>query len=327
MSWHFSQALEAAFSAGSCSAGEPCARSSAMPTPDGCSWPDRTTAVSSPSRSGTMCEPLTASPGLVWWMSSLAASRARTSAWPERVEDSTASAAACGRRWPESFARWDRATCSWKTPQLSLLAGLDEFSATWPRWGMMRAGECSALSMPAHLTSGNGSGLWQTPVADDSVNRVKGKVNSRGEPKLSAQVKLWPTPHGFSPDGRSNGPSGNELGRAVNRVLWPTPTVCGNHNRRGASVNSGDGLATAVRLWPTPNASDASKWSNQSLEERLSKGLQVRLNTAVSPQGGGGGSLNPTWVEWLMGWPLGWTDCADSATARFRQWQSSHGEF
>jgi hypothetical protein len=36
--------------------------------------------------------------------------------------------------------------------------------------------------------------LWQTPVADDSVDRAKGKWNSRGEPKLSAQVKLWPTP-------------------------------------------------------------------------------------------------------------------------------------
>jgi hypothetical protein len=38
-------------------------------------------------------------------------------------------------------------------------------------------------------------GLWQTPVADDAVNRVKGKVNSRGEPKLSGQVAaMWPTP-------------------------------------------------------------------------------------------------------------------------------------
>jgi hypothetical protein len=23
-----------------------------------------------------------------------------------------------------------------------------------------------------------------------------------------------------------------------------------------------------------------------------------------------GGSLNPTWVEWLMGFPIGWTDLA-----------------
>ena len=46
---------------------------------------------------------------------------------------------------------------------------------------------------------------WQTPVADDAVNRKEGKFNSRGEPKLSAQVKIltsttrdwkqnWPTP-------------------------------------------------------------------------------------------------------------------------------------
>jgi len=36
--------------------------------------------------------------------------------------------------------------------------------------------------------------MWQTPVADDSVDRISGKWNGRGEPKLSAQVKLWPTP-------------------------------------------------------------------------------------------------------------------------------------
>ena len=23
---------------------------------------------------------------------------------------------------------------------------------------------------------------------------------------------------------------------------------------------------------------------------------------------GNNGKLNPMWVEWLMGWPLGWTD-------------------
>ncbi len=27
-----------------------------------------------------------------------------------------------------------------------------------------------------------------------------------------------------------------------------------------------------------------------------------------------GGPLNPTWVEWLMGFPPGWTDCGPSAT-------------
>jgi hypothetical protein len=36
--------------------------------------------------------------------------------------------------------------------------------------------------------------------------------------------------------------------------------------------------------------------------------------------------LNPTWVEWLMGWPLGWTDCAPLAMDKFRQWCASHGK-
>ena len=42
--------------------------------------------------------------------------------------------------------------------------------------------------------------------------------------------------------------------------------------------------------------------------------------------GEGFGPLNPTWVEWLMGWPLGWTDLHASATDRFRQWCDSHGK-
>jgi hypothetical protein len=96
----------------------------------------------------------------------------------------------------------------------------------------------------------------------------------------------------------------------------PTPTAqMGEYNQ---SPNSNKKRLTLVGMarknqWPTPTASDATKWSNESLEERVSKGRQVRLNTAVSPQGGLGGQLNPTWVEWLMGYPIGWTEYEDWA--------------
>ena len=31
------------------------------------------------------------------------------------------------------------------------------------------------------------------------------------------------------------------------------------------------------------------------------------------------GSLNPMWVEWLMGFPVGWTACGVSETRSFRK--------
>jgi hypothetical protein len=38
------------------------------------------------------------------------------------------------------------------------------------------------------------------------------------------------------------------------------------------------------------------------------------------------GKLNPTWVEWLMGFPLGWTDLGDSETPSSRKSSKSSGE-
>lgn len=45
--------------------------------------------------------------------------------------------------------------------------------------------------------------------------------------------------------------------------------------------------------FPTPMASDANKWSNQTLEDRKAKGQQVRLNTAVAPEGGQWWAVEP----------------------------------
>ena len=89
--------------------------------------------------------------------------------------------------------------------------------------------------------------------------------------------------------------------------LWPTPTVCGNYNKAGLSPKSGDGLATAALKCATPTARD---WrSGKASEETHAKNSRP-LSEQI------GGSLNPTWVEWLMGWPLAWTDLKPSATAK-----------
>ena len=88
--------------------------------------------------------------------------------------------------------------------------------------------------------------------------------------------------------------------------FWPTPTVSGNHNRKGASPSSGDGLATAVKMFPTPTARDwKSGKASQATMERNARPLSEVV----------GGSLNPEFVEYLMGYPIGYTDCEHSETA------------
>jgi hypothetical protein len=100
--------------------------------------------------------------------------------------------------------------------------------------------------------------------------------------------------------------------------LWPTPTVTGNYNRKGASKNSGDGLATAVKHWPTPTCHDRKGKSGAKRGKGAVGGPCLTMVV--------GGTLNPMWVEWLMGWPIGWTDCDALEMDRFRQWFDSHGK-
>jgi hypothetical protein len=46
--------------------------------------------------------------------------------------------------------------------------------------------------------------------------------------------------------------------------------------------------------------------------------------TAKQPSGG---QLNPTWVEWLMGWPIGSTDLKPLEMDKYQQFLQKHGEF
>jgi hypothetical protein len=107
---------------------------------------------------------------------------------------------------------------------------------------------------------------------------------------------------------------------AIDAGLWPTITVHGNHNQPGSSKSAGWGLNSAVKLWPTPVRRDYRHPGKSRMERTGSKSGEC-LPQVV------GGPLNPEWVEWLMGWPSGWTELKPLAMDKFREWQQQHSQF
>lgn len=86
---------------------------------------------------------------------------------------------------------------------------------------------------------------------------------------------------------------------------------------------------TGVQSWPTPTASDTFTWALESTQQKPVSRHSVKLSDAVrmwstptaadatgssggnmhsSLRNDAGGQLNPTWAEWLMGFPIGWTE-------------------
>ncbi|MBA7597107.1 hypothetical protein ES703_04102 [subsurface metagenome] len=99
--------------------------------------------------------------------------------------------------------------------------------------------------------------------------------------------------------------------------LWPTITVAevtGGPVCLNAKHPYSMKLGQAVRMWSTPQSRDYKDRGNFTVHQEKSK-LAHRA----------GGQLNPNWVEWLMGLPIGWTGLKPLVKAKFQQWLESHG--
>ena len=141
-------------------------------------------------------------------------------------------------------------------------------------------------SMPR--TGETAAPLWATPRANDAEKR--GNVSADPRNGLPGMVRLWPTP------------SASDCGRtAINPIMTTNGTIRHKNKSGGQSYARLDAVAA---IFPTPIASD---WKNRGCKDAR-KNRQCQLQTTV------GGQLNPTWVEWLMGFPLGWTDLSASET-------------
>jgi hypothetical protein len=288
MSWLYSQALVAEYSAANSSDGEQSAPLSGSNTQQAFCAPDKMTDFSRLSRYGMTFKPLTESHGEELLMSYLEGFHAKTLAQQEKAQELTENAAECGEKWHASFARYDPDTSLWRTAQCSLLGGLDEFSETWPQWGLMRDGECWEQRTLEQTIRGTGYGL-----SPDNVNAfhtpnttgLDGGSNSRKA--LRARMEKLPTPqatdHRSKPTSASwkaKGGMNYSLANPEIQEKWPTPVKSDHAGRRPSEGWAGTDLP--------------------SMAWRKTGGIE---NPQMSPA-----QLHATWVEWLMGWPLGWTD-------------------
>ena len=78
-------------------------------------------------------------------------------------------------------------------------------------------------------------------------------------------------------------------------------------------------LPDGIRFFHTPTCTglDGGSNSRKALKKR---NIQSTTNIPL----GRSGALNPDWVEWLMGWPIGWTDLKPLEMDRFQKWREAH---
>ncbi len=239
----------------------------------------------------------------------------------DEERESMAQDPACGVSSTDSYARYDPDTSSWRTSQGSLFGEWIEYSETFAKSGMMRGGQLSPLPTSVPPTSERESGLWPTPVANE--------------------VKKWPTPKSSADHyGQPRENDRGDLQAAVNsphQAEFPPPSATpygssGNGIKKNTKAgNRPSSPAMAQKnLWPTPCAHEdrAENYTLETSERHLKEGRQIHLAQAVRMPGQfptpssrekspnntlpdqierQGGQLNPTWVEWLMGYPQHWT--------------------
>lgn len=191
-----------------------------------------------------------------------------------------------GRKCTEFARRSDPGT-SWSKTSLGcsqLLIGWDdeepcseEFLETWPRSGIVSNGIAYRLPPLTLSTGETESGSWPTPNTMDYL-----------KPRDEETIEEYNN----SRDGRKNRKALSNLRQAVTSPhyskMFPTPTSRDWKDTQGMAQ-------TGIN----PDGS-----SRERLDQ-LPRVVYAGLPTGSDRPSGG---LNPMWVEWLMGFPLGWTD-------------------
>ena len=189
-----------------------------------------------------------------------------------------------GRRCSELFASCTRVASSVRMYLESSKLPPGRWSRIWSVLGITLSCSILKLRLSERGTEDRECSLWHTPTALDPAKEKMKSTQQKGESRhrldLPQAVKLWPTP-------RAN--------EGKDRLQHVPPSRMEDHGK----CNLTQAIAME-RLFTTPCAADATGTTGGANHRSL--------QTDVA------GQLNPTWVEWLMGFPIGWTDLNASET-------------
>ena len=151
---------------------------------------------------------------------------------------------------------------------------------------------------------------------------------------LSKSLPRW----GMSADGACW-----ELGTSAHPIretgcgYLPTPTANQTwKSNKGGATGKKDGKWIGKKRLTLAGMAESGEWGEflatpTAKGDQLSKSMMkwpgCRARVEHSPSVNQvGGPLNPMWVEWLMGWTVGWTDLNQLEMDKFQLWLLEHSE-
>jgi len=172
------------------------------------------------------------------------------------------------------------------------------------------------------------AGMWQTPAEFQGKYRRQVGQTERTEELLPGQAENWVTP--AARDHKGINLSGSHMGELPNQVAhqWMTLVVADRNDSFKNQPTDETRLNGQAINWVTPVASDDGRKVTVTAKQPGLIGqvdefngrpvLKAMNGPTYSPHDPTLPRLNPQFVEWLMGWPIGATDFASWGTGLSR---------